>query len=229
MLVTSGWTALNNEVVRVKAATATITLEAIDTTSTTTYPVGSGVGGLKKVLTWVQIPQITDVAFSGGDQNYQDVVFLEDAQGRQIPTDKAAASMVLTVADDPTLAYVPIVIAADSAQTVQPGTLEPARHRQDLLRRLHLVLAAAGRVAQQRPDAHRLPGPAGRSCSLPVVRTTWPASRIARTPRSRRKSEFPRVGFELIKVEFEFRYGPQGIVDITTSGMRSVTQRPRRP
>jgi len=124
VLVTSGWTALNNKVVRVKAATATaITLEAIDTTSTTTYPVGSGVGSLKKVLTWVQIPQITDVAFSGGDQNYQDVVFLEDSQGRQIPTDKAAASMVLTVADDPTLAYVPIVIAADSAKTVQAARL----------------------------------------------------------------------------------------------------------
>ncbi|CAI8801016.1 Phage tail protein [Pseudomonas sp. IT-P74] len=124
LLVTSGWTALNNKVVRVKAATATaITLEAIDTTSTQIFPAGSGAGSLKKVLTWAQIPQITDVAFSGGDQNYQDVVFLEDAQGRQIPTDKAAARMVLTVADDPTLAYVPIVTAADVAQTVQAARL----------------------------------------------------------------------------------------------------------
>jgi hypothetical protein len=124
LLVTSGWTALNNKVVRVKAATATaITLEAIDTTSTQIFPAGSGAGSLKKVLTWAQIPQITDVTFSGGDQNYQDVVFLEDAQGRQIPTDKAAARMVLTVADDPTLAYVPIVTAADVAQTVQAARL----------------------------------------------------------------------------------------------------------
>jgi len=124
LLVTSGWTALNNKVVRVKAATATaITLEAIDTTSTQIFPAGSGAGSLKKVMTWAQIPQITDVAFSGGDQNYQDVVFLEDAQGRQIPTDKAAARMVLTVADDPTLAYVPIVTAADVAQTVQAARL----------------------------------------------------------------------------------------------------------
>lgn len=124
LLVTSGWTALNNKVVRVKVATATaITLELTDTTNTSIYPVGSGTGSLKKILTWVQIPQITDVAFSGGDQNYQDVVFLEDAQGRQVPTDKAAANMVLTVADDPTLAYVPIVTAADIAQTVQAARL----------------------------------------------------------------------------------------------------------
>ena len=105
-----------------KTATA-ITLELTDTTNTSIYPVGSGIGSLKKVLTWVQIPQITDVAFSGGDQNYQDIVFLEDAQGRQLPTDKAAARMVLTVADDPTLPYVPVVTAADIAQTVQAARL----------------------------------------------------------------------------------------------------------
>lgn len=163
LLVTSGWTALNNKVVRVSAATATaITLEGIDTTSTTVYPAGSGAGSLKKILTWVQIPQITDVAFSGGDQNYADIVFLEDQQGRQLPTDKAAASMVLTVADDPTLAYVPIVQAADLAQTCQaarlnlPGTdklyygaytsfsLQPAVSRNNILTRtVSLALQAS--------------------------------------------------------------------------------------
>lgn len=129
LLVASGWTALNNKVVRVKAATATaITLEAIDTTDTTVYPALSGVGTLKKVLTWVQIPQITDFASSGGEQNYTDVAFLEAQQGFQIPTDKSAASMTITVADDPALPYVPVVNAADAARTIQaarmnlPGT-----------------------------------------------------------------------------------------------------------
>jgi hypothetical protein len=129
LLVASGWTALNNKVVRVKAATATaITLEAIDTTDIGTYPAGSGVGTLKKVLTWVQIPQITDFESAGGEQNYQDVAFLESQQGFQIPTDKSAASMTITVADDPTLPYVPVVSAADTARTIQaarmnlPGT-----------------------------------------------------------------------------------------------------------
>lgn len=129
LLVASGWTALNNRVVRVKAATATaITLEAIDTTDTTVYPAGSGAGTLKKVLTWVQIPQVTDFASAGGDQNYTDVAFLEAQQGFQIPTDKSAASMTITVADDPALPYVPVVTAADAARTIQatrmnlPGT-----------------------------------------------------------------------------------------------------------
>ena len=120
----SSWTPLNSKVVRVKAATATaITLESIDTTSTQVYPAGSGSGTLTKVLTWVQVPQITNVAFSGGDQNYQAVAFLEDAQGREIPTDKSAAKMVLTVADDPAQAYVVVVAAADLAKSVQAARL----------------------------------------------------------------------------------------------------------
>jgi hypothetical protein len=161
--IASGWTPLNGKVVRVKAATATaITLEAIDTTSTQIFPAGSGAGTLTKVLTWAQIPQITDVAFSGGDQNYADIVFLEDQQGRQLPTDKSAASMVLTVADDPSLPYVAVVTAADSAKSMQaarlnlPGTdklyygaytsfsLQPAVARNNLLTRtVSLALQAA--------------------------------------------------------------------------------------
>ncbi|PIB54507.1 phage tail tube protein, partial [Pseudomonas sp. 2995-1] len=101
VLLTSGWSKLDSKVVRVKAATATaITLEGIDTTDTQVFPAAGGAGTMRKVLTWVQIPQISDVAFSGGEQNYLDVVFLEDDQGKQIPTDKSAASMVLTIADD---------------------------------------------------------------------------------------------------------------------------------
>lgn len=161
--IASGWTPLNGKVVRVKAATATaITLEAIDTTSTQIFPAGSGAGTLTKVLTWAQIPQITDVAFSGGEQNYADIVFLEDQQGRQLPTDKSAASMVLTVADDPTLPYVAVVTAADAAKSMQaarlnlPGTdklyygaytsfsLQPAVSRNSLLTRtVSLALQAA--------------------------------------------------------------------------------------
>lgn len=129
VLVTSGWSRLNSRVVRVKAATATaITLEEMDTTDVQLYPAGEGAGTLKKVLTWVQIPQVTDVAFSGGEQNYLDVVFLEDDQGKQIPTDKSAASMALTIADDPSKPFNSVLAKADSGKQVEaarmnlPGT-----------------------------------------------------------------------------------------------------------
>lgn len=124
VIVTSGWARLSNRVIRVKAATPTaITLEGVDTTDTQGFPAGSGVGSLKKVLTWVAIPQVTDVAFSGGTQNYLDVVFLEDKQGRQLPTDKAAASLVLTIADDPAQPFNAVLRAADASQTIQAARL----------------------------------------------------------------------------------------------------------
>ncbi|HCS43776.1 MAG TPA: phage tail protein [Pseudomonas sp.] len=124
VLISSGWTSLNGRVARVKAATATaITLEGINTTNLQLFPALGGIGSLKKVLTWVLIPQITDLAPSGGDQNYLGVAFLEDAQGREIPLDKAAARLTITVADDPALAYVPIVQAADAGGEIQAARL----------------------------------------------------------------------------------------------------------
>lgn len=124
VLITSGWSKLDNKVVRVKAATAdAITLEGIDTTDTQIFPAGNGAGTLKKVLTWVQIPQVTDLAFSGGEQNYLDVVFLENDQGKQIPTDKSAASMVLTIADDPAQPFNGVLMKADAGKQVEAARL----------------------------------------------------------------------------------------------------------
>lgn len=124
VLLTSGWSKLDSKVVRVKAATATaITLEGIDTTDTQIFPAGGGAGTMRKILTWVQIPQISDVAFSGGEQNYLDVVFLEDDQGKQIPTDKSAASMVLTLADDPAQDFNKVLMKADAGKQVEAARL----------------------------------------------------------------------------------------------------------
>lgn len=124
VLLNSGWSKLDNKVVRVKSATAiAITLEAIDTTDTQIFPAGNGAGTMRKVLTWVQIPQVTDLAFSGGEQNYLDVVFLEDDQGKQMPTDKSAASMVLTIADDPVQAFNAVLLKADAGKQVQAARL----------------------------------------------------------------------------------------------------------
>jgi hypothetical protein len=124
VLLSSGWSKLDNKVVRVKTATATaITLEGVDTSDVTLFPAGGGVGSMKKVLTWVQIPQVSDLAFSGGEQNYLDVVFLEDDQGKQIPTDKSAASMTLTIADDPAKPFNAVLLKADAGKAVQAARL----------------------------------------------------------------------------------------------------------
>ncbi|QEU28916.1 phage tail protein [Pseudomonas luteola] len=111
--LTSGWTRLNDRAFRADAPTADgFTLEGVDTTGSA-YSAGAGVGSGRAVSAWAQISQITDVATSGGEQQFATFGFLEEDEDRQLPTTKSAMSMTLTVADDPTLPYVATCEAAD--------------------------------------------------------------------------------------------------------------------
>lgn len=114
LVVTSGWTRLNDKVARVTDSKAdSFALESIDTTKTTVYTAGAGTGSVRSVSSWAQIAQITEVATSGGDQQFTTFGFLEDDDDRQLPTTKSPISMTITVADDPLLAYVPVCETAD--------------------------------------------------------------------------------------------------------------------
>lgn len=114
VVVTSGWVRLDGKVARVDDALAsTFALEGIDTTRTQVYTAGSGAGSVRAVTSWAQISQITQVAMSGGEQQFYTFGFLEDDDDRQLPTTKNPITMTLTVADDPAKPYVPICEEAD--------------------------------------------------------------------------------------------------------------------
>lgn len=114
VVVSSGWSRLNDKVARVdSAATNTFALEGIDTSSTSNYPASGGAGTAKEVTTWVQITQILDSQFSGGEQQFIQYAFLEDDFERQIPTQKSAQSLTLTLGDDQTLSWYDVLLAAD--------------------------------------------------------------------------------------------------------------------
>ena len=114
--LTTGWEKLNNRSFVVGNVT-TDTFEIIgsqnDTTNTVFFPVGSSSGSAKSVETWVQVPQITGVEFSGLEQSFIDIQFLSSTTQTQLPTVKSAATLTLTIADDPEQAFVPIVQAYD--------------------------------------------------------------------------------------------------------------------
>lgn len=102
---TSGWSRANARIFRVKSPTGSnFVLEGLDTTSTTLFPAGSGAGTVRKINTWTQIQQVTELTSSGGEPQYATYSFLEDDYDRQIPTTTSAQSLALTIADDPTLA-----------------------------------------------------------------------------------------------------------------------------
>jgi hypothetical protein len=105
MEVTSGWSRLNGKIVRASAvATNDVSLEGQNTTSTTLYPAGAGVGSIREVTGWTQLSQILSSSSSGGEQQFLEYQFLEDDAQKRIPTFKNASGLSFEIADDPTLA-----------------------------------------------------------------------------------------------------------------------------
>ncbi|WP_294636626.1 phage tail protein [uncultured Aquabacterium sp.] len=118
--VTSGWSNLNNRVVRVAgSATNTFNLDGIDTTSVTQYPAGSGGGSVQEITGFTQIAQIMGFSTSGGEQQFATFSFLEQNFDTQIPTTLSAQSITLDIADDPTLPGYQALKAASDARAVR--------------------------------------------------------------------------------------------------------------
>jgi len=66
--ITSGWGRLNRRNFRIKSVTTdTFVLEGADTTSTTFYPVGTGIGSVRKITAFTQITTTMNPQSTGGD------------------------------------------------------------------------------------------------------------------------------------------------------------------
>lgn len=103
--VTSGWSRLNNKIVRAgTVATNDVELEGIDSSLTSIYAAGSGTGSVREITGWTQLQQVLGNSSSGGEQQFATYQFLEDDQETRIPTTKSAAGLEIQIADDPTLA-----------------------------------------------------------------------------------------------------------------------------
>jgi hypothetical protein len=119
-VIESPWSGLNNRVSRVATVVAatSFTLEGFDTTNTTQYPAATDTGTFQSVSSWVQLSQVTNIAKSGGTQQYFSWQYAEDPHNTQIqrPTFKNARTLTLTLDYDPALAWYAALEAADQAQ-----------------------------------------------------------------------------------------------------------------
>lgn len=103
--ITSGWSRLNNRVVRVDAPTTdAFNVEGINTTSTLNYPSGTGGGSAREITQWTQISQIMELSTSGGEMQFTTYSFLEQDFESQLPTQSSAMTITMGIADDPALA-----------------------------------------------------------------------------------------------------------------------------
>lgn len=114
--VTSGWSRLNQRIVRAIGASASVlSYDGIDTTNATNYPVGTGIGSVREIAAWTQIGQILDLTSNGGDMQFTTYSFLEQDFESQLPTQANPMSIAMIIADDPTLAgYTALKAVADT-------------------------------------------------------------------------------------------------------------------
>lgn len=102
ILFISGWEDATNQILRVDQQDVnTFLLTGLDTSNTSFYPAGSGIGTAQKVGTWVQIPQVLGIQTSGGDPRFTDVQLLASRNSIKVPTGFNATTTVLTMAHDP--------------------------------------------------------------------------------------------------------------------------------
>lgn len=116
--VSSGWGRLNDRIVKVAGAdTDTFSMDGYDASNVSSNPAGTGIGSVREITGWTQIPQIVDFSTSGGEMQYTSYSFLESDSESQIPTQNSAKSITIEIADDPLLpCYAVLKEASDTRE-----------------------------------------------------------------------------------------------------------------
>jgi hypothetical protein len=120
--LTSGWKRLNGRVVRAKTvSTNDVTLESINTSSTTDYPATEGVGTGREITAWTSISQLLpDVNVSGGGFRRSDITEIDDVRVKELPILAEAVVLSFSYHWDPSLAWRSTVETASRAGTQYP-------------------------------------------------------------------------------------------------------------
>jgi len=101
IVLTSGWEDATDSTYKITVLTAdTFSITGLDTSSTSFFPVGSGVGSAVKISTWVAIPQVLTISASGGDARFTDVTPLAKRNALKIPTGFNATAVTLSLGHD---------------------------------------------------------------------------------------------------------------------------------
>jgi hypothetical protein len=115
IVTSSNWSRLAEKQLRVVAVSGSaVTVEGIDTTSTTSFP-APGNAVVHKILSWFELPCVTDVSTDGGEQQSITFQCLSDDREQTIPTYKSAVSTTYTFAHDYTNPVYPILRQLDES------------------------------------------------------------------------------------------------------------------
>ena len=102
VLFTSGWEDATDTVYKVTVIDAnSFSLQGLNSTNTSFYPVGSGIGSTQKLSAWSAVPQVLNISTSGGDARFTTISPLAKRNDINVPTGFNALSMTMTMGHDP--------------------------------------------------------------------------------------------------------------------------------
>jgi hypothetical protein len=102
VILQSGWEDATDSVFKVTVLTAdTFSVLGLDSSNTSFYAIGTGIGTAQKISGWTAIPQVLSISASGGDARFTDVNLLAKRNSLKIPTGFNATAITLSLAHDP--------------------------------------------------------------------------------------------------------------------------------
>lgn len=102
VLFNSGWEDAADSVFKVDQTDSnTFSLLGLNSTNTSFYAAGAGIGTTQLISSFVSIPQILSISSQGGDPRFTQISPLARRNATQVPTGFNPASMTLTLGYDP--------------------------------------------------------------------------------------------------------------------------------
>lgn len=119
LLLTSGWEDATDSVYRAdQLTTDTLSLKGLDTSNTTFYTVGGGVGStLQKISSWQEIPQVLTINTSGGGARKSTISPLSRRRPIEVAIGTEPVSIELGIGHDATNAIFQAMLAIAKALT----------------------------------------------------------------------------------------------------------------
>lgn len=116
--VTSGWGRLNKRVFKVAGVTADkFQLSGMDTSSTSFFPAGTGIGSVREVTAWTQLSKVMNPATQGGDPKTVTYKWVESDVEYSINDGFTATSFTMEFDDDDTTSGYTAMRTLTDAQT----------------------------------------------------------------------------------------------------------------
>lgn len=117
--LTSGWDLLDKRLARVSVvSTNDVTLESIDTSSTTQYPTGEGTGTGREITAWTTVTQISDFTIEPTTVDFVEITTLANLMHREIPGLESAPKISAKILYDLALSWITTMLTASDSNAL---------------------------------------------------------------------------------------------------------------